>query len=81
MITESDEVATALRDAARRWPEDRERPAKLLLDLLREGHRAITVNEDRAMAERLAAIDRTAGALTGVYPAGYLERLREDWPA
>jgi len=81
MLTETDELADALRDAARRWPEDRERPAKLLLDLVREGHRAIAADEDRATAERLAAIDRTAGALTGVYPPGYLRQLREDWPA
>lgn len=81
MLTETDEVAEALRDAARRWPEDRERPAKLLLDLVREGHKAIATEEDEATARRLAAIERTAGALTGVYPPGYLQQLRDDWPA
>jgi hypothetical protein len=81
MITETDEVARALRDAARQWPQDRERPAKLLLDLVREGHRAITADADRTAAERRAAIERTSGALTGTYPPGYLEDLRGDWPA
>lgn len=80
MLTETDEVADALRDAARRWPEDRERPAKLLLDLVREGHRAIAAEEDAATARRRAAIKRTSGVLPDVYPPGYLERLREDWP-
>ena len=61
MLTETDEVAAALRDAARRWPKDRERPAKLLLDLVREGHRAIAADEDRATARRRAAIKRTSG--------------------
>jgi len=81
MLTETDELADALRDAARHWPEDRERPAKLLLDLVREGHRAIAANEDRAVAARRAAIERTAGVLSDAYPPGYLEELRNDWPA
>jgi hypothetical protein len=80
MITATDEVARALDDAARRWPQDRERPAKLLLDLVQEGHRAISGDSERAVAERRAAIERTGGALTGVYPPNYLERLRDDWP-
>jgi hypothetical protein len=81
MITETDDVARALQDAGRRWPEDRERPARLLLDLVREGHRAITADEDRAVAARRAAIERTAGVLSDAYPPGYLEELRNDWPA
>lgn len=81
MITETDEVARALHDAARHWPEDRGRPAKLLLDLVREGHRAINGDAERTVAERRTAIERTAGALTGTYPPGYLDELRDDWPA
>jgi hypothetical protein len=80
MITQTDEVARALDDAARQWPQDRERPTKLLLDLVREGHRAITADADRTTADRRAAIERTGGALTGSYPAGYLDDLRGDWP-
>ncbi len=80
MITETEEVARALNDAARHWPQDSERPAKLLLDLVREGHRAIAADAERALADRRTAIERTGGALTGVYPADYLERLRGDWP-
>jgi predicted translin family RNA/ssDNA-binding protein len=81
MITETDEVADALREAAREWPEDRERPAKLLVDLVREGHRAIAARQERTLEERRAAIEQAAGALTGLYPPGYLEELRGDWPA
>lgn len=79
-LTETDELARALQDAARRWPDDRERPAKLLLDLVLEGHRAIVTEAESAVAGRREAIERTGGALTGSYPAKYLEQLRHDWP-
>jgi hypothetical protein len=78
-ITQTDEVTRALEDAARRWPEDRERPGKLLLSLVREGQRAIAVDDERAASERRDAIAGTSGALTGTYPKGYLETLRRDW--
>jgi hypothetical protein len=79
-ITESDEIALALRDAARRWPEDRDSPRALLEHLVAEGHRVLTHDQDAALEDRRAAILRTSGALTGSYPVGYLDRLRDDWP-
>ena len=81
MITETDEVTRALDDAARQWPQDRERPTRLLLDLVREGHRAITADADHASANRRSAIERTSGVLSGTYPTDYLDELRGDWPA
>jgi len=80
-VTETDDLAQALRDAAERWPDHRGRPTKLLLDLVQEGHRAIVADQERRIAERRVTIERTAGALTGVYPPNYLNELRDDWPA
>ncbi len=80
-ITETDEVAAALEDAALRWPEDRESPGRLLARLLRAGHAAIRRRDADDRADRLRSVEEHAGALTGVYPVGYLDELRDDWPA
>lgn len=80
VITETDAVARALDDAARRWPEERSR-SRLVLRLLAEGHRALHVEHDGEVAVRQAAVRRTSGALAGAYEPDYLERLRDDWPS
>jgi hypothetical protein len=79
-VTETDDVAQALDDAAQRWPEDRDARARLLLRLVREGHTAIRASLETESGERRQALERTAGVLTGVYDDGYLKQLRDDWP-
>lgn len=79
-ITETDDVVRALDDAARRWPDDNGGRRALLLRLVHEGHRAIRDREAQVSARRRHAIQATAGALSGLYEARYLDRLRDDWP-
>lgn len=80
-ITETDDVAAALHDAAEQWPEDRDSPGRLLARLLAAGHEAIRERRDRELAERRRRILEAAGSLTSCeYPEGYLAELREDWP-
>jgi hypothetical protein len=81
MITESEQVAQALEDAAQRWPGDRGNRAKLLLRLLEEGHRAVLNQRVHDIASQRDAVARTSGALTGVFGENYLTALRADWPA
>lgn len=79
-ITESDDLAQALDDAARCWPEDAGSRSRLLLRLAAQGHAALrSQSEERKLARR-AATQRTSGVLTGVYPPEYLAQLRDDWP-
>ena len=70
LITETEQVARALDDAARRWPEERGNRAKLLLHLLEEGHLAVVRQRENTMRERREAVARTSGALTGAYGEG-----------
>ncbi|MDM4762465.1 hypothetical protein QT381_05540 [Galbitalea sp. SE-J8] len=77
-ITETDEVARALDAAERRWPG--EPRSRLLVRLVIEnGARVAELTEEEA-ARRAAAVDSLAGSFAGVYPEGYLEELRSDWP-
>ena len=80
MITETAELAQALDAAARRWPSDRGDRAKLLRRLLEVGYRAVLVEQEQAAAARREAVERTAGALSGTFGDGYLDRLRDEWP-
>ncbi len=80
VITETDDIASALQDAAKRWPEDRDSRKKLLLHLVSEGHRAVLGAQDKVAGERRHVLAKTSGLLTGLYGQDYLEHLREDWP-
>lgn len=74
MITETDDIKSALATAARRWPD--ETPGELLHRLISAGQQALMVDVEH----RRRVIIENAGALSGTYEPGYLERLREDWP-
>jgi hypothetical protein len=76
MLTDTGELSELLDAAQRRWPDVTDRKA-LLLRLAAAGSETIAADA----AERRAAIADTAGALSGVYEPGELERLRQDWPA
>jgi hypothetical protein len=75
MLTDTGELSDLLDAAERHWPDVTDRKA-LLLRLAVAGGEAIAAE---AVKQR-AAIDGTAGVLTGLYEPGELERLREDWP-
>lgn len=74
-VTDSGPISELLDEAQRHWPEVTDRK-QLLLRLAETGREAI----EREGAARQEAVAETAGALSGVYEPGELERLREDWP-
>ena len=79
LVTETDELAAALDEAAARWP-GLSRP-QLIARLALEGHRAAGIDREQRRARRLCAVRRHSGALTGIYGPGYLHRLHAEWPA
>jgi hypothetical protein len=80
MITETEQIAAALDEAARHWPGDRNQRKRLLVRLIEEGHRALREEREKGIAARLQAIRDTSGMLTGAYRDNELELLRADWP-
>jgi hypothetical protein len=83
MITETEEVASALEEAARFWPEEADRPGRLLLLLVQAGraHLHEVDTPERVRDQQLRALREASGAFTGAFGADYLGELRADWPA
>lgn len=79
LVTETDDLAHALDAAAARWPGV-SRP-QLLVRLALEGHHTAQQAQDERRRRKLAAVREHSGILTGAYGPGYLDRLREEWPA
>jgi hypothetical protein len=79
VITETDALAAALDEAARRWPEDAGSRSRLLLRLIEIGRAQLVGERANEIEARRRAIRETSGALAGAFPAGYLADLRRDW--
>jgi sulfite reductase beta subunit-like hemoprotein len=74
-VTDTGQLRQLLDEAQRHWPRIRDRK-ELLLKLAAVGAETI----EREASSRRLAVEETAGAFSGVYERGELERLREEWP-
>lgn len=81
LVTETEEVEAALAAAARVWPDETSR-SRLVARLAVLGAAHLPDPDvDTRRDRRLAALDRRAGRFTRLFPAGYREGLRDEWPA
>jgi hypothetical protein len=80
MITETDDIRQAIDDADDRWPELGGDRAALLRRLVLEGARSGAEELTKQRADFLEALAAVSGSMTGVYPAGAAQSLREEWP-
>lgn len=78
VVTESDELAEALDEAARRWPELSR--GQLVVRLALEAHRTAEATRRHRSQRRRQALARHGGACTGCYGPGDLQALRDEWP-
>jgi hypothetical protein len=74
-LTETDEIAEALDDAALVWPELRGDRGALLRRLVEAGHAAVHIDGGVH-----ALITEAAGAATGAYPRDARAELYAEWP-
>ena len=74
LLTETDELAHAIDAAAALYPG--ETRADVLRHLVQLGAETIAEQQGR----RRDTVRGRAGRFPGLYPAGHLDELREDWP-
>ncbi len=74
MLTETDEIAAALNDAALAWPELRGDRGALLRNLVEAGRKSVHGGSVRAL------LADASGAATGAYPRGARAELLAEWP-
>lgn len=76
-VTETDDIARALDEAAKRWPN--EPRSRLIVRAITAGGEALA--RDAELERRLATLKRLQGSEPDAYGPGYLENLRSEWPA
>jgi hypothetical protein len=79
-ITETEDIANALEVARRTWPDLADKPGALLRQLILAGRNTLVHDRAEVVRKRRQAIEKTSGAMAGVFGADYLEELRQDWP-
>jgi hypothetical protein len=80
MITESDRLAEALDSANALWPEMQGGRAALLRRIIDAGVGVIEREQANEDGNRRAVITGLAGSMAGVWPEGWRDELRDEWP-
>lgn len=75
-ITETDELAAALNDAAVAWPELRGDRTALLRRLVKVGSQVV-----HSAGNAESVIREASGAASGAYPRDARAELLNEWPA
>ena len=80
MITETDQISQGLAQAAKQWPELADQRTLLLRKVIEIGLQAIELDESKHAQIRIAAVEKLAGSMDGIWPSNWKKELAEDWP-
>ena len=80
MITETDQLAQALTQAEKIWPELAGQKTLLLRKLLEVGITTIERESAERSSQRLTQIQKLAGSMDGTWPANWKQELGGVWP-
>lgn len=80
MITESDNLSLALDRAAALWPELADNRTALLRQILEQGMLAINTQAGERLATRATTIAEIEREFDALWPEGWLEQIKSEWP-
>jgi len=81
MVTESDRLAEALDVAAEMWPDERAERGALLRRVIDAGIETLQREAIERRETRIRAVSVAAGSFAGLWPAGWRDESRDEWPA
>jgi len=79
MITETDLISQGLAQAAKQWPELAEQRTLLLRKVIDLGLQTIELEAAKNSQARVAAVEKIAGCMDGLWPSNWREELADDW--
>ena len=81
MLTETEQVLSALAVAEQAWPELKGDKPALLKNLIAAGKKAIEDTAQAARNKRIAQITAVAGSMPETWPSNWRADLLDEWPA
>ena len=80
MITESDDLSLALDRAAALWPELADNRTALLRRILEQGMLVMNTRASERLATRATTIAEIEREFDDLWPEGWLDQMKSEWP-
>lgn len=81
MITETEELARTLEEAAAIWPEYRNKRTELLRHIIDQGSEVVHSRAEKKARKRLSALESIQSEYSDLWPENWREEMLKEWPA